>query len=229
MTISRIVALAVLGLLAIFIAVAVATGLGSSEEAVSTESASQPEAADAGDTDSSDSSESADEELPDGSAVVDQEVASEAPPVLRPRPGLTGIDGWLQSPYESLDDLDGQVYIVEFWTFGCFNCRNVKPHLRALYDTYQADGLEIIGVHSPEFDFEKDVNSIQEAAIEQRVNWPIALDTEKTSFRAWQEDRRFWPRTYVIDQNGDIRYDHIGEGGYDDLEATVKHLLENGA
>lgn len=232
MTISRIVALSVLGLLAIFIAVAVATGLGSSEETVSTTPASQPEAADAGETGvtgSSDASESADGDLPDGSAVVDQEIVSEAPPVLRPRPGLTGIDGWLQSPYESLDDLDGQVYIVEFWTFGCFNCRNVKPHLRALYDTYQSDGLEIIGVHSPEFDFEKDVNSIQQAAIDQRVNWPIALDTEKTSFRAWQEDRRFWPRTYVIDQNGDIRYDHIGEGGYDDLKATVKHLLENGA
>ncbi len=152
-----------------------------------------------------------------------------APPVLRQRPGLVEVDGWLQSDYTSLDDLDGQVFIVEFWTFGCFNCRNVKPHLRAIYDQYQPGGLEIVGIHSPEFDFEKEVASIENAALEQNVNWPIVLDTNKRTFRTWQQDRRFWPRTYIVDQNGDIRYDHIGEGGYDELEATVAWLLENGA
>lgn len=152
-----------------------------------------------------------------------------APAVLRQRPGLVEVDGWLQSDYASLDDLDGEVFIVEFWTFGCFNCRNVKPHLRAIYDEYRSAGLEIVGIHSPEFDFEKDVPSIEEAAGEQNVNWPIVLDTNKRTFRIWQQERRFWPRTYVVDQNGDIRYDHIGEGGYDELEATVAWLLENGA
>ncbi len=209
MTSSRIFAVAVLGLLALFVAIAAFTSLSSTDSGVSTGATASEEA-------------TADDDAPEPAAAV-------APPVLRPRPELTGIDGWLQSPYESLDDLDGEVYIVEFWTFGCFNCRNVKPHLRALYDEHQADGLEIIGVHSPEFDFEKDVDAIQQAAIDQRVNWPIALDTNKTSFRSWQEDRRFWPRTYVIDQNGDIRYDHIGEGGYDELGETVEYLLENGA
>ncbi len=227
MALSRITALVVLGLLAIFVAVAVVTGLGSSDEAaVTTGSAGSSDAADT-------SAEPADGDaasFPDVSEAPAEEIETiAAPPILRPRPGLTGIDGWLQSDIDSLDDLDGQVYILEFWTFGCFNCRNVKPHLRALYDELQDDGLEIVGVHSPEFDFEKDVDAIQQAAIDQRVNWPIALDTEKTSFRAWQTERRFWPRTYVIDQNGDIRYDHIGEGAYDELGATVRYLLENGA
>lgn len=219
MTISRIVALGVLGALALVIAIAVVSGLGSSDDAVSTRPATAPEG------DAQDEQAGTNE---DTEAAVEAP-ATTAPPVLRERPELIGLDGWLQSPYESLDELDGKVYIVEFWTFGCFNCKAVKPHLRALYDMHQADGLEIIGVHSPEFDFEKDVDSIQQAANDQRVNWPIALDTNKKSFRLWQEDRRFWPRTYVVDQNGDIRYDHIGEGGYDELGETVAYLLENGA
>ncbi len=166
---------------------------------------------------------------PATATATTQTILSEAPEVLRPRPELLENDGWLQSPYSSLEELDGQVYIVEFWTFGCFNCRAVKPHLRAIYDTYRDDGLEIIGIHAPEFEFEKDVEAIKQAAADQNVNWPIVLDTNKKSFRHWQEDRRFWPRTYVVDQNGDIRYDHIGEGAYDELEATVAWLLENGA
>ncbi len=210
MTFSRIAALAVLAALVLVVVAALLTS---------------------GDDDSATSATAATAIDDEATAIAPsaQSPEPEAPPVLRPRPDLIGIDGWLQAEYDSLDDLDGQVYIVEFWTFGCFNCRNVKPHLRAIYDRYQPEGLEIVGVHSPEFDFEKDVEAIEQAALDQNVNWPIALDTNKRSFRSWQQDRRFWPRTYVVDQNGDIRYDHIGEGGYDDLEATVAWLLTNGA
>ncbi len=153
---------------------------------------------------------------------------SEAPPVIRPAESFTDLDGWLQTDKDSLEAFDGQVRIVQFWTFSCHNCTATIPFLQDIYATHQPNGLEIIGVHTPEFDFEKDPAAISNAAEELGVTWPIALDTDKTNFRAWQKERRFWPRTYVVDQVGNIRYDHIGEGNYDELEQTVAYLIENG-
>jgi len=148
------------------------------------------------------------------------------PPVLRDAPELTGIEGWLQSDVTGLDELRGKVVIVEFWTFGCSNCKATLPHLEDIYAKYRDDGLEIVGVHSPEFDYEKDPVAIQEAADRLGVTWPIALDTNHKSFWAWQTGgSAYWPRTYVVDQEGRIRFDHIGEGAYDELEATVATLL----
>lgn len=160
---------------------------------------------------------------------VRPEVGPEAPPVLDDKPELIGLDGWLQSDATGLASFDGQVRIVQFWTFGCYNCKNTLPHLQDLYAEHHDDGLEIIGVHAPEFDYEADVDNIAAAAIDLGVTWPIALDTEKVNFRAWQGRRRFWPRTYVLDQQGRVRFDHIGEGAYDELAATVEYLLANGA
>ncbi len=159
------------------------------------------------------------ERTPEPTAVPDR---------LGPAPELVGIDGWLQTDATSLDDFDGQVRIVQFWTFGCHNCKATLPHLQAIYETHGSEGLEIIGVHAPEFDREKDPDAVAAAAVDLGVTWPIALDTTKISFRTWQTGRRFWPRTFVLDQEGEIRFDHIGEGRYDDLEATVAHLLEHG-
>lgn len=150
------------------------------------------------------------------------------PPVLRAAPALERLDGWLQTDITSLDDLRGEVVILEFWTFGCSNCRATLPYLQDIYATYRDRGLEIVGVHSPEFDYEKDPEAILEAAGRLGVTWPIALDTSKVNFHSWQEGKTaYWPRTYVIDQNGQIRFDHIGEGAYDDLEATVAVLLDS--
>lgn len=159
----------------------------------------------------------------------EEAAATEAPPVLRPAPELTEIDGWLQTDKDSLEAFNGQVRIVQFWTFSCHNCTATIPHLQEIYAEHQPNGLEIIGVHAPEFEFEEDPNAVAEAAEDLGVTWPIALDTEKTNFRSWQGDRRFWPRTYILDSAGNIRFDHIGEGRYDDIEATVAWLLENEA
>jgi len=153
---------------------------------------------------------------------------NEAPPVLGAEGELRNLDGWLQSDIESLDDLDGKVHIVQFWTFGCVNCKNTLDNMSRVYDIYGGDDFEIVGVHAPEFEREKDPVAILEAAERLNVTWPIALDTEKTNFRSWQETRRFWPRTYVVDQNGTIRLDRIGEGAYEKIEATVAWLLEEG-
>ena len=156
-------------------------------------------------------------------------VVAEPPPVLDPKPELTGLDGWLQSDATDLSSFDGQVRIVQFWTFGCHNCKATLPHLQEIYARHQDDGLEIIGVHAPEFSFEAEVDNIAEAAVDLGVTWPIALDTDKTNFRAWQGSRRFWPRTYVLDQQGQVRFDHIGEGKYDELAETVEYLLTEGS
>jgi thiol-disulfide isomerase/thioredoxin len=148
------------------------------------------------------------------------------PPILRDAPELVGIDGWLQSDVSDLAELRGRVVIVEFWTFGCSNCKATLPYLEDIYAKYKSQGLEIVGVHSPEFDYEKDPVAIQEAADRLGVTWPIALDTNHKSFWAWQTGgTAYWPRTYVIDQHGRIRFDHIGEGAYDELEQTVAALL----
>ena len=148
-----------------------------------------------------------------------------APPMLGQALGLTGLDGWLQTDIASLDDLRGQVVIVWFWTFGCYNCKNTIPHLQEIYADYQDAGLEIVGVHAPEFDYERGPDAILSAAQDLGVTWPIALDTERRNFRAWQGSPAYWPRTYVLDQDGLIRFDHIGEGAYDELERAVAALL----
>ncbi len=155
-------------------------------------------------------------------------VSVSEPPLLDKSPeSLTDLDGWLQSDIASLDELEGQVVIVQFWTYSCRNCTATIPYLQALYERYQDDGLEIVGVHSPEFDFEKDPANVAEAAEELGVTWPIALDTERTNFREWQGRPAYWPRTYVLDERGRVRYNNIGEGAYDQLAETVAWLLAN--
>ncbi len=153
---------------------------------------------------------------------------SETPPFFGQAGDLVELDGWLQSDATAFSDFDGTVRVVQFWTLSCINCKRTIPNLSALYAEFEPQGLEMIGVHSPEFDFEKDPVTIQQAAIDLNVTWPIALDTEKKNFRSWQEGRRFWPRTFVLDQNGEIRFDRIGEGAYEDLNATVAYLIQNG-
>jgi thiol-disulfide isomerase/thioredoxin len=170
---------------------------------------------------------SAAEGTPEETAPAPTTSLPEAPPFLGTAGDLVDLDGWLQTEAAQFSDFDGTVRVVQFWTFGCINCRNTLENLRALYDEFEPRGLEVIGVHAPEFDFEADPAAIAQAAIDLDVNWPIALDTDKTNFRAWQPGRRFWPRTFVLDRDGNIRFDRIGEGAYDQLNATVAWLIEN--
>lgn len=149
-------------------------------------------------------------------------------PEIRDNPGLTDLDGWLQADgIESLDDLDGQVRVVWFWTFACSNCKATIPNLQALRDDHaDRDDFSIVSVHYPEFAFEEAPADITQAADDLGVTWPIALDTRGTNFHEWQEGTSgYWPRTYVLDRDGDIRFDHVGEGRYDELNATVAALL----
>lgn len=156
------------------------------------------------------------------------EPAIPAPENFGARMDLVELDGWLNTDATSIDDFNGQVLLVEMWTFGCHNCKARIPHNQSYYEEFADENFEIIGVHAPEFSFEAEVPNIIEAAERLGVTWPIALDTNKLNFRAWQPGRtNFWPRTYVIDQNGDIRFDHIGEGKYDEVRETIRYLIEN--
>lgn len=175
--------------------------------------------ADSGVTDPASSSET--------SAPVTTDPDTPDLPNLGPHPEFLPVQEWLQTDARSFDEFDGKVVAVQFWTFGCNNCQATFPHMRDLYSKYAGENFEIVGVHAPEFDFERDVNSVAAAAEENGLSWPIAIDNDKLNFRSWQ-DRRFWPRIILIDVDGNMRYDHIGEGAYDEIDAAVGALIAEG-
>ncbi|MEM8620297.1 MAG: redoxin domain-containing protein [Actinomycetota bacterium] len=165
-----------------------------------------------------------------GSTAPTTSPPTNAPSIELPNRGLhpefREIDGWLQSDVTSLEALRGKVVAVQFWTFGCHNCTATLPHMQALYENYGGDDFEIVGIHAPEFDWEADVGNIEQAADELGVTWPIVLDTNKRTFHYWQEGPTgHWPRIYLLDRDGNIRYDHIGEGRYDEIDEAVQALL----
>ena len=157
-----------------------------------------------------------------------QGVPMRAPAQHRPAPALAGIDGWVNSDPLTLEQLRGRVVLLDFWTYTCINCVRTFPFLRALDQHYAAAGLQILGVHSPEFSFERELDNIREAANRNLLTYPIASDPRMETWRAFRNN--YWPRVYLIDVGGVIRFDHIGEGGEDEIEATVRELLaETGA
>ncbi len=163
--------------------------------------------------------------LEEPEAPPETSASADTIPNLGPHKELVEIDGWLQSDVSSLEELKGKVVVVWFWTFGCYNCKNTLPNLRELYAKHQGEDFEIVGIHAPEFDYEADVDNIKEAAGELAVTWPIVLDTKKRTFHSWQGPRAYWPRTYVLDRDGNIRFDQIGEGKYAELNEVVATLL----
>ena len=138
-------------------------------------------------------------------------------------PELTGITGWLNSEPLTLEELRGGVVLIDVWTYTCVNCIRTLPYLQDWYAKYEDLGLEIIGLHDPEFDFEKVTANVQRAADELGVTWPIAQDNDFATWRAY--DNRFWPAKYLIDKDGIVRYTHFGEGGYAETEQWIRDLL----
>ncbi len=143
-----------------------------------------------------------------------------------PHPEFLEVQEWIQTNATEFDEFDGKVLAVQFWTFGCHNCQATYPHMRNLHDKYAGEDFEVIGVHAPEFSFEEDVDAVRQAAEDNGLVWPIAIEfpDTKSNFRSWQE-RRFWPRLFLIDADGNVRYDHIGEGAYDEIDAAVGALI----
>ena len=132
-------------------------------------------------------------------------------------------DAWLNSPPLGPADLRGKVVLVDFWTYTCINWRRTMPWLRAWAQKYKDQGLVVVGVHTPEFSFEKDLGNIRSAAQEQQVDYPIAVDSHFTIWNAF--DNHYWPAVYLVDAQGRIRHHQFGEGDYDQLELVLQQLL----
>ena len=174
------------------------------------------------------------DETTDGSAatVATTTVPPKPIEVLGTADTLTNLDGWLNTDATSLEEIRAanKLTVVQFWTFGCRNCKNTLDALSQLYNDFRDQGMEIVGVHSPEFSYEADVDSIIEASADLGVIWPIALDTDKRNFHRWQPGNiGYWPRVYVIDGDNQIRFDRTGDGRatYAQLYETVERLLSD--
>lgn len=144
-------------------------------------------------------------------------------PVEGPMPPLDGINQWLNSDPLTRERLRGKVVLIDFWTYSCINCLRSIPYVRAWDERYRADGLVVIGVHAPEFAFERDVANVERTVRDLGIRYPVAIDNDYRVWRAFQN--RFWPAHYFIDAEGRVRYHHFGEGDYDRSERVIRQLL----
>jgi thiol-disulfide isomerase/thioredoxin len=137
---------------------------------------------------------------------------------------ITSPNGYINTEGIKVKDLIGKkVVMIDFWTYSCINCQRTTPFLNAWYEKYKDQGLEIIGVHTPEFDFEKKYENVQDAVDRFGIKFPVVLDNDFSTWQAYEN--RYWPHKYIIDIDGFIVYDHIGEGGYEETEMKIQELL----
>jgi thiol-disulfide isomerase/thioredoxin len=143
--------------------------------------------------------------------------------VQQQMPSLGRANAWLNSHPLSAAELRGKVVLIDFWTYTCINWRRTLPYVRAWAEKYRDQGLVVVGVHTPEFSFEKDLDNVRRAAAEQQVSYPIAVDTDYAIWRAF--DNEYWPALYFIDAQGRIRNHQFGEGEYERSERFIQQLL----
>ncbi|HEV8289329.1 MAG TPA: redoxin domain-containing protein [Candidatus Norongarragalinales archaeon] len=141
-------------------------------------------------------------------------------------PDITSSD-WLNSKPLRLKDLHGKVVLVDFWTFGCIDCQRELPHVQKIHEKYAKKGLVVIGVHSPEFEYEKNIETVRKEVKKRKLTYPIAFDNEH---RAWDSYLSHnWPTQYLIDKEGRIRWTHVGECDLDKIEQRIEQLLQENA
>ncbi len=138
-------------------------------------------------------------------------------------PSLSGATAWLNSPPLSADDLQGKVVLIDFWTYTCINWLRTLPYVRAWAEKYREHGVVVIGVHTPEFPFEHDLENVRRAAQDMRVAYPIAIDNDYAIWSAF--NNHYWPALYLVDAQGRMRYHHFGEGAYEQSEMMIQHVL----
>ena len=144
-------------------------------------------------------------------------------PVEGHLPGFDGATGWLNSEPLTTAGLRGKVVLADFWTYTCINWLRTLGYVRAWHEKYRDQGLVVVGVHTPEFPFERDVDNVRWAAEDMRVEYPIAIDSDYGVWRAF--DNHYWPAVYIADAEGRIRHHHFGEGGYEECERVIQLLL----
>ncbi|KAG0511354.1 MAG: Redoxin domain-containing protein [Nitrosopumilales archaeon] len=149
-------------------------------------------------------------------------------PRYKKAPDLVGISHYINTTPEKLkEEIDGKVVLYDIWTYSCINCVRTLPYITSWNEKYSDDGLLIIGIHSPEFEFEKDSDNVRMAVEKYGITYPVVLDNEHETWKAFENN--YWPRKYVADHEGYIRYDHIGEGAYEKTEEVIQKLLEERA
>lgn len=130
---------------------------------------------------------------------------------------------WINSEPIKWDDLRGKVVLVDFWTFACYNCKNTLPYKRQWYEKYKDSGFVVLGVHTPELSFERDIANVKKAVRDYAIEYPVAIDTD---FSNWDRFAvRAWPTWFIVDKEGFVRYSHVGEGDYQDSERVIRELL----
>jgi thiol-disulfide isomerase/thioredoxin len=138
-------------------------------------------------------------------------------------PDFVGLGNWFNSAPLKLADLRGKVVLVNFWTHGCVNCVNALPHVSELYAKYKDHGLVVVGIHTPEFPFERSASNVQAALKRHGITYPVAQDNDSQTWNAWHN--QYWPAQYIVDQNGTVVFQHAGEGQYEEIDRTVGRLL----
>lgn len=156
---------------------------------------------------------------PSGCGVV---AATDTPAGARPAPDFCAATAWLGREAQ-LEEQRGNVVLVDFWTYSCINCIRTLPHLTAWDATYRSYGLVIVGVHSPEFAFEKDADNVRAAMERHGIQYPVVQDNDHAIWENWHN--RFWPAKYLVDANGNVRQQHFGEGAYAETEQAIRQLL----
>jgi len=147
--------------------------------------------------------------------------------VLGTAPELVDTQRWFNTPGDrplTLGSLRGRVVLIDFWTYSCINCLRTLPYLTAWDKRYRGDGLTIVGVHSPEFPFEKDAGNVEDAIQRNDIDYPVAQDNDLATWGAYAN--QYWPAEYFVDAQGRVRYTHFGEGDYDKKEEVIRELLE---
>jgi len=152
--------------------------------------------------------------------------AQEPPSIVGSSPlyGLSGGTGWINSPPLTAKQLKGKVVLVDFWDYSCINCIRAIPYIRAWAEKYKDSGLVVIGVHTPEFDIEKQMPNVQKAVTKFGITYPVVLDNNQAIWDAFHN--QYWPAHYFIDAKGKVRYEHFGEGEYDQSERWIQELLQ---
>jgi thiol-disulfide isomerase/thioredoxin len=144
--------------------------------------------------------------------------------ILGKAPEFQNISGWINSEPLTLNRLKGRVVFLDFWTYSCYNCQNTLPEMNKLHAKYGKKGLVIIGVHAPEFPYERKRENVERAVASAGLTYPIALDSNNTTWKLY--GNHYWPRQTIIDENGEVAYEHVGEGSYREIEAKVVELLK---
>ncbi|SAL42579.1 redoxin domain-containing protein [Caballeronia udeis] len=140
-----------------------------------------------------------------------------------PAPEFGGIDKWLNSEPLSIGQLRGKVVLVDFWTYTCINCINTLPYVKDWNQKYKDQGLVVIGVHTPEYPFERNTDNVKTAIKRFNITYPVAQDNRYATWSAY--NNQYWPAFYLIDKKGQVVYSHFGEGEYDKTEAQIRALL----